>query len=261
LPPGEPLFDVSYDHQGVLLDEGFAALMEMKRVAEQFGRVMPTEIKLVHELASGVIKADYSYRPTVWSASETVAEWMKQLSVELGARIVPPLDSPVEPVIDFGEVFEDAFSRVQGDLVGLAGEFVEDRADMIFVHAVCDISEGFEPFYRVNGHIVGRYRLNDAIQEGEEPFDVSVGYQLEFLGEALSDVRKLRRVCEHFGRPVPTESKLFYDVLTGRFEADYNYDPIVDSYPDPGFTAEQAFQEWVKDKTDKALADREHHRN
>ena len=52
--------------------------------------------------------------------------------------------------------------------------------------------------------------------------------------------------CAKHEKPVPTEIKMYYDVNTGKFNADYKYEPVcVDK------SAGEVFDEWMAEFTNK----------
>ena len=77
-----------------------------------------------------------------------------------------------------GKVFEDYFSELQADMVAICLEYVENRAEKIYIYCSFEngmISSGF--FYRVNGKIVKKNKLNDVIVDGQKKYDVSIERQ------------------------------------------------------------------------------------
>ena len=70
--------------------------------------------------------------------------------------------------------FEDRFSELQADMISICLEFVEDRADKVYVYASREegvISSRF--FYLINNKYVKSHKVNDALENGDERFDVS----------------------------------------------------------------------------------------
>ena len=59
-----------------------------------------------------------------------------------------------------GKVFEDYFSELQTDMVEICLEYVEDRAEKIYIY--CSFEGGVQScnfFYKVNGKVVKKSRL------------------------------------------------------------------------------------------------------
>ena len=78
-------------------------------------------------------------------------------------------------------------------MVSICMENVEDRADKVFVYCSCEgkvISCSY--FYKINGIVVERHKLNDAIGPQDSPYDVSPERQREVLYIIMEDLMKLR---------------------------------------------------------------------
>ena len=61
------------------------------------------------------------------------------------------------------KVFEDYFSELQGDMVSICLEYVENKADKIYIY--CSFEErviSCDFFYCINGKVGRKHRLNDA---------------------------------------------------------------------------------------------------
>src|SRR5690625_190159 len=70
--------------------------------------------------------------------------------------------------------FEDRFSELQADMISICMEYVEDRADKVYVYASCEegvISSRF--FYLINNQYVKSHKVNDAVENGDKKYDVS----------------------------------------------------------------------------------------
>ncbi|MFP3888499.1 DUF600 family protein [Priestia filamentosa] len=106
-------------------------------------------------------------------------------------------------------------------------EYVEDRADKVYVYASCEegmISGRF--YYRINNTYVEAHKVNDALKNEDEKYDVSTDRQFEVLNIIDEDIEKIEELCKEYGRDMPTEMKMIYDVKSGGFQAEYNYDLV-----------------------------------
>ncbi|MFP3888236.1 DUF600 family protein [Priestia filamentosa] len=123
--------------------------------------------------------------------------------------------------------FEDKIRELQADMVSICMEFVEDRADKVYVYASCEegmVSSKF--FYCINNKYVKAHKVNDALENEEERYDVSPKRQMMVLDIINEDIRKIEALCEEYERDMPTEMKLIYEVKSGKFQAQYQYDLV-----------------------------------
>jgi len=114
------------------------------------------------------------------------------------------------------KVFEDEFMDVQSGLIDLCMEVSNGNVDKIYAYcAVGEYSLMFHAFFMVNGKIT---RLHDL--EG-----MTEGLESEFLHVGTGDLNLLRDLGKKYNRPIPAEIKLYYDVPSGKFHAEYDYNP------------------------------------
>ncbi|WP_212926554.1 immunity protein YezG family protein [Oceanobacillus sp. J11TS1] len=144
------------------------------------------------------------------------------------------------------EEFEAKFSELQADMVSICMEYVENRADKIYVYASCErnlISSKF--FYLINNKLVKSHKLNDALKQGEKDYDVSLDRGFMVLDIINEDIEKIKKICEEYKKDMPTEMKLIYDVRSGKFKAEYKYDFV---YTDKDHkTASDIADEWFEE--------------
>jgi len=142
--------------------------------------------------------------------------------------------------------FEERFSGLQADMISICMEYVEDRADKVYVYASCEesiISSKF--FYLVNNEHVKPHKVNDALEDGAERYDVSTERQFMVLDILNEDIEKIKVLCKEYEREMPTEMKLIYDVKSGNFKAEYKYDLVYTH--DEIKTAGHIFNEWFEE--------------
>lgn len=142
--------------------------------------------------------------------------------------------------------FEDRFSELQADMISICMEYVEDRADKVYVYASCEesiISSKF--FYLVNNKYVKPHKVNDALEDGDERYDVSTERQFMVLDILNEDIEKIKALCKEYERDMPTEMKLIYDVKSGNFKAEYKYDLVYTN--DDIKTASDIAGEWFEE--------------
>lgn len=142
--------------------------------------------------------------------------------------------------------FEDKFSELQADMISICMEYAEGRADKVYVYASCEesiFSSKF--FYLVNNKYVKPHKMNDALEVGDERYDVSLERQFMVLDILNEDIEKIKVLCKEYERDMPTEMKLIYDVKSGNFKAEYKYE-LVYTY-DEIKTATHIFNDWFEE--------------
>jgi hypothetical protein len=127
------------------------------------------------------------------------------------------------------KAFEDYFSELQADMVSICLEYTSDRADKIYIYCSHEGSSVFcNFFYRINGIMFRKHKLNDAILNSSNGFSYKITEErqdtaLEIINE---DIDKISELCKKYNRPMPTEMKLLYDVVKNSLVANYSYDLI-----------------------------------
>lgn len=131
------------------------------------------------------------------------------------------------------KVFEDEFMELQTGLIALCLEVTNGKVDKVFAYGSNEKhSTMFNAFFEVNGEI---RTLNTLGIPKELAF--------QFLGIGIEDLEKLDDIGKTYGRPVPTELKLYYDVRTKKFRSEYRYEEICSART--GRAAEDVFNEWI----------------
>lgn len=114
------------------------------------------------------------------------------------------------------KVFEDEFMDVQTGLIELCMEVSGGNVDKIYAYcAVGERSFMFNAFFMVNGQIKDLMELQG----------MTHGLAFEFLEVGTKDLISLKNLEKKYNRPIPAEMKLYYDVPTGKFHAEYDYNP------------------------------------
>ena len=114
------------------------------------------------------------------------------------------------------KVFEDEFMEVQTDMISLCCELTKNTVDGIYVYCSCEGgAREFNAFFTKQGKIVFLHELG-----------VDRQTQSNFLDIGLSDLRRIKNICQEYNQVVPTEMKLIYDVKTRKFSASYQYQPV-----------------------------------
>ncbi|NRD76979.1 DUF600 family protein [Bacillus sp. BRMEA1] len=142
--------------------------------------------------------------------------------------------------------FEDRFSELQADMISICMEYIEERADKVYVYASSEesiISSKF--FYLINNKYVKPHKVNDALANGDERYNVSSERQFMVLDILNEDIEKIKELCMNYEKDMPTEMKLIYDVKSGKFKAEYKYDLVYTNHETK--TARQIADEWFEE--------------
>ena len=131
------------------------------------------------------------------------------------------------------KVFEDEFMELQSGLISLCLEVTRGKVDKIFAYGSNEKkSKSFNAFFEVNGEII-------TLGKSDVPRELA----FRFLKIGTEDIQKLDDLGAKYNRPVPTELKLYYDVVTKKFWADYKYEAVCGATT--GKSAGEVFMEWV----------------
>lgn len=128
--------------------------------------------------------------------------------------------------------FEDEFTELQIGLMELCLEFAEGRADRIFVFAkICKDKPLFYPIFERDGSFLLPLEMAN--------YDLE--FIKEFVGIALSDLKKIANLDPRYNEEIPIEMKMYYDTKTRRYDAGFRYEKNL-----PNYDAEKAFQDWYE---------------
>ena len=129
--------------------------------------------------------------------------------------------------------FEDEFMDLQSELVSLCLEAIGKKVDKVYAYAsIEEKSKMFNAFFEVKGEIKTLNQLG---------LSNSIINQLLKLG--TGDLERIKSVCKSFNKPMPTEIKMYYDVNTGKFNADYKYNEVCSART--GVSAGEIFMNWI----------------
>jgi hypothetical protein len=147
------------------------------------------------------------------------------------------------------KLFEDYFSELQADMISVCREYVQNKADNIFVHCLyeADVTT-CNVFYKINGTVVKRSKINDALTAEEKrqfQYDVSDERQKQLIHIINDDIEKIATLCKQYSRPMPVEMKIIYDVGKNNMKANYVYDSLYANNPDKN--AKSIFNDWFEE--------------
>lgn len=131
--------------------------------------------------------------------------------------------------------FEDEFMDLQSELISLCLELTERKINNIYAYAsIEEKSKMFNAFFKVNGEIKTLNQLG-----------LSNSLINQFLKLGTEDLEKIKSVCKNSHKPVPTEIKMYYDVKTGKYNADYKYNEVCSART--GVSAGEIFINWISE--------------
>jgi hypothetical protein len=112
--------------------------------------------------------------------------------------------------------------------VAICAEYADNKADGIYIYCSYeDKMYSFNVFYKMNGKVVHKHRLNETLEEGQrERFDVSRERQRSMLKIGLGYLEEIHKKCQEFNRDMPTEIKIHYNAKENKLRARYQYDPV-----------------------------------
>ncbi|MFB1052230.1 DUF600 domain-containing protein [Paraliobacillus sp. JSM ZJ581] len=129
------------------------------------------------------------------------------------------------------KLFEDYFSELQTDMVAICLEYVDNKADEIFIYCSYEPKMYvFDFFYKINGKVVHKHQLNEASKELDSQqnrvYDVSKERQKAALRIGNQNLKLIHKKCEVFNKDMPTEMKLHYNVEKNSLKGKYRYDLV-----------------------------------
>lgn len=129
--------------------------------------------------------------------------------------------------------FEDEFMDLQSELISLCLEVTNKRVDKIYAYAsIEEKSQMFNAFFEVAGEIkmLNQLGINNTLA-------------MQFLKLGTGDLGKIKALCKEYDMATPTELKMYYDVKSGKYNADYQYIEVCSSKT--GISAGEVFMNWV----------------
>ena len=160
-----------------------------------------------------------------------IVKWDSVMNIK--DKLEDDLQEYVEEFIE--QKFEDEFMDLQSGLISLCLEVVGEKVSKVYAYCSNEKkSKMFNAFFDVNGEI----KTLDQLGVTDEP-------AFEFLRTGTEDLVKVDDICTKYNMRVPTEMKLYYDVKSGKFDAEYKYEEICSAKT--GKSAGELFIEWVSE--------------
>lgn len=130
------------------------------------------------------------------------------------------------------KVFEDEFMDLQSEFVSLCLELTGETVDNIYIYiSIEEKSKMFNVFFKVGEELKSLNQL-----------DINNSLIMQFLKLGTEDIERIKKLCNDYNRPIPSELKMYYDVNTGKYNVDYRYESICSAKT--GISAGEAFMEW-----------------
>ncbi len=144
------------------------------------------------------------------------------------------------------KVFEDLFSRLQADMVATCLEYVENKADDIYIYCSYEPEAYyFNVFYKVKSVVVLKHQLNEKKLNFNYTYDTSTERQVAVQRIGVENLEEIHELCQAFQRDMPTEMKLHFDVKTNGLQAKYRYDLVYSN--DEVLLPSDVFNSWFEE--------------
>lgn len=133
------------------------------------------------------------------------------------------------------KVFEDEFMDIQSQIISLCLELVGSKASKIYAYgSIEENSISFNAFFDIDGQIK---TTNNIVSNTDTIWD--------FLDLGESDLEKIKEICNKHKQIPPTELKMVYDCVSGKFDSQYKYEPICSEKT--GIDSSDVFMKWFTD--------------
>lgn len=119
--------------------------------------------------------------------------------------------------------FEDKFMDIQSNMISLCLEYVEGKVDEIFIYCIADNFYEFNVFFKVGDKYFKKHEINKVLPQ-EKQIDLSSEVQRALLKYGIEDIKSIAVLCQEYGREMPSEMKLIYNVRDNSLDANYSYE-------------------------------------
>ena len=146
-------------------------------------------------------------------------------------------------------VFEDQLMDIQSDMISLSLEYVENKAETVYIYVVLeDGLVSFDVFYKIGGFISEKSDVNEYLSEKINDSD---DIQFSLLEYGIEDAEKIEVLFEENSKEVPTEIRLVYDVKNNSFKSNYRYDAMYEKNED--LSVSDVFEAWIQEEKSKLI--------
>lgn len=139
--------------------------------------------------------------------------------------------------------FEDEFSAKQTDMIQLALEYADrvgQKVDTVYLYGSNENnSYSFNIFYISENKI---FTLRSLPRKDFEDLNNLIFHVLKI---GTDDVKELKKICEKYNQPMPTQIKLIYDHKQNKVKGEYSYDLFYSN--SDILTADGIFEQWYNE--------------
>lgn len=146
-------------------------------------------------------------------------------------------------------IFEDQLMEIQSDMISLSLEYVENKAEIVYIYVVLeDGLVSFDVFYKIGGFISEKSDVNEYLSEKINDSD---DIQFSLLEYGIEDAEKIEVLFEENSKEVPTEIRLVYDVKNNSLKSNYIYDAMYEKNED--LSVSDVFEAWIQEEKSKLI--------
>ena len=146
-------------------------------------------------------------------------------------------------------VFEDQLMDIQSDMISLSLEYVENKAEIVYIYVVLeDGLVSFDVFYKIGGFISEKSDVNEYLSEKINDSD---DIQFSLLEYGIEVAQKIEVLFEENSKEVPTEIRLVFDVKNNSLKSNYIYDAMYEKNED--LSVSDVFEAWIQEEKSKLI--------
>ena len=146
-------------------------------------------------------------------------------------------------------IFEDQLMEIQSDMISLSLEYVENKAEIVYIYVVLeDGLVSFDVFYKIGGFISEKSDVNKYLSEKINDSD---DIQFSLLEYGIEDAEKIEVLFEENSKEVPTEIRLVFDVKNNSLKSNYRYDAMYEKNED--LSVSDVFEAWIQEEKSKLI--------
>ena len=146
-------------------------------------------------------------------------------------------------------VFEDQLMDIQSDMISLSLEYIENKAETVFIYVVLeDGLVSFDVFYKIGGFISEKSDVNEYLSEKINDSD---DIQFSLLEYGIEDAEKIEVLFKENSKEVPTEIRLVYDVKNNSLKSNYIYDAMYEK--NENLSVSDVFEAWIQEEKSKLI--------